>query len=416
VEVGFGGRSDSDVVVVEALIDGGASNSFLDLHSLNENLRKRIEQFKVDNVSQGDLKLTKMKLLISGATSAVHDVCVIAEVNLKIGSWQTKHKLIITDKIIGKRLILGRDFLKANGVVIDHAIDKLAVRGPSGGLQELGDPRQSCAVNTTVVIKPWVEQVVKCKTDRVNTKFVFEPTKSNETLSWANALVETDNNGEFFISCINLGSKPIQMERGEEVGTCCFSYQIIKGSESVELKSVMVSEQMLEKLNKIQFGEKLDERQKDQLKKLVMSNLEAFQWSDDDVGRTDLISHQIDTGNAKPIRQKQYRIPLALHGELDKQIKELLKTDMIEPSNSPWCSPIMIVKQTSREGVVKHRFIADMTKVNDVTVKDAYPLQRIDEALDQLGGNSYFSVIDMAKGYFQVPLDEKDREKNRIHC
>ena len=78
---------------------------------------------------------------------------------------------------------------------------------------------------------------------------------------------------------------------------------------------------------------------------------------------------------------------------------------------SPWRNPMMITKQTSRDGKVKYRFITDMRQVNEVTVKDSFPLPRIDETLDSLGGSAYFAVVDMARGYFQVPLRKEDREK-----
>ena len=84
---------------------------------------------------------------------------------------------------------------------------------------------------------------------------------------------------------------------------------------------------------------------------------------------------------------------------------------MIEPSSSPWCSPIMIIKQKKHDGSFKYRFVCDMKGVNSVTEKDSFPLQRMDQALDQLGGAKYFSVIDMSRGYFQVLLSAKDRHK-----
>ncbi len=55
----------------------------------------------------------------------------------------------------------------------------------------------------------------------------------------------------------------------------------------------------------------------------------AFQWSDDDVGRTDLLEHEIDTGNSKPIKQKQFKIPQAVQGILEEQIKDMVKNNLI---------------------------------------------------------------------------------------
>jgi hypothetical protein len=139
--------------------------------------------------------------------------------------------------------------------------------------------------------------------------------------------------------------------------------------------------------------------------------MDAFQWGDDDIGRTDLIEHSIDTGDSGPIRQKQYKIPQAVQGEMNKQIDEMLRNGLIEESSSPWSSPVMLAKQVGRDGKLKYRFLADLRALNNVTKKDSYPLPRIDQALDSLGGAFYFTVLDMARGYFQVQIKAEDREK-----
>jgi hypothetical protein len=98
----------------------------------------------------------------------------------------------------------------------------------------------------------------------------------------------------------------------------------------------------------------------------------------------------IDTGNHPPIKQRQFRISQALHGEVAKQIRDMLAADMIEESLSPWCSPMMIVKQELRDGGVKCRFVIDLRKLNEATVKDSFPLERMDKALEVMCGALYF--------------------------
>ena len=85
----------------------------------------------------------------------------------------------------------------------------------------------------------------------------------------------------------------------------------------------------------------------------------------------------------------------------------MIEQNVIEPSESPWASPIVLVKKDGST-----RFCVDYRKINAVTVKDAYPLPRIDDTLDSLSGSHWFSTLDLASGYWQVELDESAKEKS----
>ena len=85
----------------------------------------------------------------------------------------------------------------------------------------------------------------------------------------------------------------------------------------------------------------------------------------------------------------------------------MLELGVIEPANGPWSSPMVLIKK--KDGSV--RFCVDYRRLNDVTVKDVYPLPRIDDVLDRLGGAKFFTTLDLYKGYWQVPMAEADRPK-----
>ena len=85
----------------------------------------------------------------------------------------------------------------------------------------------------------------------------------------------------------------------------------------------------------------------------------------------------------------------------------MLNQGVIRPSNSPWASPVVLVRK--KDGT--WRFCIDFRKLNSVTHRDAYPLPRIDATLDSLAGAKFFSTLDLASGYWQVELEEEDKEK-----
>ena len=85
----------------------------------------------------------------------------------------------------------------------------------------------------------------------------------------------------------------------------------------------------------------------------------------------------------------------------------MLVTGVVRPSSSPWASPVVIV--TKKDG--KPRFCIDYRRLNKVTRRDAYPLPRIDDILDNLRGSRYRSSIDLTSGYWQIPVAEVDIEK-----
>ena len=117
-------------------------------------------------------------------------------------------------------------------------------------------------------------------------------------------------------------------------------------------------------------SEGLDGPQKSQLYSLLVEFKDLFSIRSGDIGRTSFTSHKIDTGDQKPIKQQQRRLPLAKAELAQEAVKEMHEQGIIEPSNSPWAASIVLVRK--KDGT--HRFCVDYRKSNDVTKKDSYPL------------------------------------------
>ena len=108
-----------------------------------------------------------------------------------------------------------------------------------------------------------------------------------------------------------------------------------------------------------------------------------------------------------PISKAPYRMAPAELKELKEQIQDLLDKGFIRPSFSPWGAPILFVKK--KDGTM--RLCIDYREINKVTIKNKYPLPRIDELLDQLQGAGFFSKIDLRSGYHQLRVREEDVPK-----
>ena len=122
--------------------------------------------------------------------------------------------------------------------------------------------------------------------------------------------------------------------------------------------------------------------QEDLLLALLLEYSDVFAISKDQLGRTDVIQHEIVTENVSPIRQKFCRMSPHMRAVMRVLLNDMLQKDIISPSKSQWASPIVLVKKRDRTS----RFCVDYHKVNAATRKDAYPLPRVDNTLETLAG------------------------------
>ena len=124
-------------------------------------------------------------------------------------------------------------------------------------------------------------------------------------------------------------------------------------------------------------------------------------------GCTHLVEHEIETGDSCPIRLPPYRLPHAFHEPVKRELEEMQDHGIIEPAASDWAAPIVLMKK--KDGTI--RLCIDYRQLNAVSRVDAYPMPRIDDIIDQLGQDQYISTLDLTKGYWQVPVAERDRPK-----
>lgn len=161
------------------------------------------------------------------------------------------------------------------------------------------------------------------------------------------------------------------------------------------------------KETEINFGEKLNKEQKTKIVNLLQKYSRVISKHPTDLGKTHLFKHRIDTADHLPIRQQPYRKSLKEREIIKKEVDKLLDANIIRESTSPWAAPVILVRK--KDG--NWRFCVDWRKLNKVTKKDVHPLPRIDDTLDRLADALYFTSLDFTSGFFQVEIEEEDKEK-----
>ncbi|XP_029675231.1 uncharacterized protein LOC115242830 [Formica exsecta] len=128
---------------------------------------------------------------------------------------------------------------------------------------------------------------------------------------------------------------------------------------------------------------------------------------------TATVEHEINTrADTSLVNTRPYRLPYKHKTEVNKQVQEMLKNGIIRTNASQWNAPLLVVpKKADASGKPKLRVVVDFRKLNDLTIGDSFPLPNITEILDQLGNAKYFTTLDLASGYHQIPMAEQDKQK-----
>ena len=151
---------------------------------------------------------------------------------------------------------------------------------------------------------------------------------------------------------------------------------------------------------------------------------EAFSKNNKDIGGTQLIEMEIDTGDSLPVAQSPYTLPLKHYDWVRQEIETLEKSGVIERSLSRWVSPVIVVpKKSAPDEPLRRRLCVDYRKVNALQPEvkrtdkgtgclSLYPLPKIDEMFSKLGGATIFSTIDLHSGYYHIGLTRESRAKS----
>lgn len=157
-------------------------------------------------------------------------------------------------------------------------------------------------------------------------------------------------------------------------------------------------------LEEIHINPDLTPAQKQELWSLLREYSDIFSITP---GETDVIEHQIVLTESNPVRAKTYPVPYSLREEVKAELSKMVKLGVVEPSNSPYCSPLLILKKKDR----MNRPVVDYRGLNRITLFDAEPMPNSDDIFAKISGSCLFSKMDFCKGYWQIPMAKEDRVK-----
>ena len=345
-------------------------------------------------------------------------------------------KEICTDVLVASGLsmqaILGLGFLEEHQCVINTRDRVLHIGGQAiplykdnGGQQALTNGSMvTAALKETVKLPPLSELEALAVTPGVTnhaTTWLVEALPNEKPIAVAAAIVTPkydSNQITIPIRVANLSSEAATLYKGTKIG------QLVPMDDNITIAGIAqgpdvdsipteppeaspyTQELLWDLVSK--SGETLTSEQQHELYNLLLGFADVFTSNEDGLGRTKVLQHAISTGNTPPIRQSPRRAPPIQKEAIRNLLDKMLSKDIIKRSKSPWASPVVLVKK--KDGSI--RFCVDYRKLNAVTEKDAYPLPRIDDTLDTLSGSQWFSTLDLLSGYWQVEIEERDREKN----
>ena len=382
------------------------------------------------------------------------EIPLLGEITIEfsISGFHTECRVVVSDVIT--ELILGIDWLQKNQCVWNFGSNSFAINGHHGRLRckKTNHAVRRILVGDEIMIPGWhtfeVPVLITRETLRnENTSWGMTSKVKDLDLMIASAIYK-DKNVRSVCQVVNMSDLPKRLKKGSVLGEAepVELVELDKHSESasgileadevpLDLRRIISSESSSETKSaeetsvtnsgsgsaapmepeSTDFIKELFDKialdltgdQKKQVQELLQENKSVFSTSEFDLGRTNLVRHTIDTGTNRPFKQAPRRHPMAYLPIIDEHVDKMLANDICEPFYGPWASNVVLVKKS--DGSL--RFCIDYRQLNNLTVKNSYPLPRIDTCFDALGDAKFFSTLDLRQGYWQVENDPETADK-----
>jgi hypothetical protein len=286
---------------------------------------------------------------------------------------------------------------------------QLKLQGSSVPLKAAASTSAKVTARRAVTIPAMSEKMIMCKLDEPLNDY-YGLVEADDQCSLAHGVMVgrtlvNPADDQVPVLMANFSCKPKTIKEGTQVAICQGVQQTLEKNRASADQSVKLPDYLQDLFKRSSVH--LNVSQKAQLMELLTSFTDVFSSGDTDLGCTDLVEHHINTGSHHPIKQPSRRVGPARRKEMEEALDGLIQQGVVERSCSPWTSAIVLVKK--KDGST--RCCVDYRAVNNITVKDSYPLPRMDDILDSLIGATWFSTLDMKSGYHQVRVAKEDKPK-----
>ena len=367
---------------------------------------------KIYNSLQDQPKILRKTVMYAAGRGMQMDTIIVGPVKLEVGS-----KSYCTDVYVAPiddDMLLGLDFLKRHQTITDLKNNTFTIGddqiplycGPQSEIPVVAKvtvPKRTVVPPHSVVRMPGqldvdlssfiVESSPQCQGPLLVPRCFFQDSKPT-------------------LCVFNPTERPYTLRKNAVIAQASAAQKLtsenLKTVQEVKLQNTE-DDEFDEKIDKMvsQAENNLTSSQLSRLKQLLKQNARVFSKNDLDIGEFKEVEHSINTGSAEPIRQRLRRTPTSFTDEEEKLLGKMLDANLIEPSISEWASPPVLIRK--RDGTV--RYAIDYRKLNSVTKKEVYPLPLIDECIDSLACNKWFSKLDANSAYYQVKMKEEDKPK-----
>lgn len=370
---------------IKLLVDTGAELNIIKITSLEDHI----------------LIDTNKQQRLQGITNEITNTIGSTWLDVLVGknSFKAEFFVVDSDFPIPGDGIVGEPFLMETQAVID-----------------IGQGELSFPDKTTMELRARCETLVPvCVNDpEMESKgIIIHAQPITDNVSCGNVLNNIINQ-QLLISVINTSDEActINIPKLEELAYEIVNEASVKHVSGIKEITINQSDR-IEQINKTLRMEHMSTEEREAIQNLCHEFSDVFYLDGDRISCTNAVYHEIKTpGVTQPIHQKPYRLPYSQKEEISKQVEEMQRDGIIRQSDSPWNAPLLVVpKKEDASGTKKYRVVVDFRKLNNVTVGDAFPMPNVTEILDQLGKAKYFTCLDMASGYHQIPLQAEDRQK-----